>query len=93
MTTTSPFDGGADLLELCCGWDSLSLWMAERFRGSKITNRATIEPVPREVHGRNARLWARRWRLFFLATAGLFGHRGGEEWGVSHYRLRSVAWS
>jgi len=26
-----------------------------------------------------------------LATAGLFGHRGGEEWGVSHYRLRPVA--
>ena len=24
----------------------------------------------------------------WLATAGLFGHAGGEEWGVSHYRLR-----
>jgi cyclopropane-fatty-acyl-phospholipid synthase len=33
---------------------------------------------------------APRWRLFFLATSGLFGHRGGEEWGVSHYRLRPV---
>jgi cyclopropane-fatty-acyl-phospholipid synthase len=32
-------------------------------------------------------LWQRRWRLFFLATAGLFGHDGGAEWGVSHYRL------
>ena len=53
-------------------------------------NRATIDPVLREVYGRDARLWARRWRLFFLATAGLFGHRGGEEWGVSHYRLRPV---
>lgn len=40
------------------------------------------------VYGEAARLWFRRWRLFFLATAGLFGHRGGEEWGVSHYRLR-----
>ena len=39
------------------------------------------------VYGRDARLWQRRWRLFFLATAGLFGHAGGEEWGVSHYRL------
>ena len=53
-------------------------------------NRATIDPVLREVYGRDARLWTRRWRLFFLATAGLFGHRGGEEWGVSHYRLRPV---
>ena len=54
-------------------------------------HRATIDPVLREVYGQDARLWARRWRLFFLATAGLFGHRGGEEWGVSHYRLRPVA--
>ncbi|MGB3864054.1 MAG: SAM-dependent methyltransferase, partial [Xanthobacteraceae bacterium] len=35
-----------------------------------------------------AGLWRQRWRLFYLATAGLFGHAGGEEWGVSHYRLR-----
>jgi cyclopropane-fatty-acyl-phospholipid synthase len=32
----------------------------------------------------------RRWRLFFLATAGLFGHRGGNEWGVAHYLLKPV---
>ena len=32
-------------------------------------------------------LWRRRWRLFFLATAGLFGHANGDEWGVSHYRF------
>jgi cyclopropane-fatty-acyl-phospholipid synthase len=38
--------------------------------------------------GADANLWRRRWRLFFLATAGLFGHTNGEEWGVSHYRLR-----
>lgn len=30
----------------------------------------------------------RRWRLFFLATAGLFGHANGSEWGVDHYRLK-----
>jgi cyclopropane-fatty-acyl-phospholipid synthase len=40
------------------------------------------------TYGDRASLWQRRWRLFFLATAGLFGHRGGEEWGVSHYLLR-----
>ena len=38
----------------------------------------------------DANLWRRRWRLFFLATAGLFGHSRGEEWGVSHYRLKPV---
>jgi cyclopropane-fatty-acyl-phospholipid synthase len=25
--------------------------------------------------------------VFFLVTMGLFGHSGGDEWGVSHYRL------
>jgi cyclopropane-fatty-acyl-phospholipid synthase len=40
------------------------------------------------TYGSQARLWLRRWRLFFLATAGLFGHRGGGEWGVSHILLR-----
>jgi cyclopropane-fatty-acyl-phospholipid synthase len=30
----------------------------------------------------------RRWRWFFLATESLFGHAGGEVWGVGHYRLR-----
>ena len=40
------------------------------------------------VYGADAALWQRRWRLFFLATRGLFGHAGGNEWGVSHYRLR-----
>jgi len=32
-------------------------------------------------------LWMRRWRWFFLATAGLFGYADGTEWGVSHFRM------
>jgi cyclopropane-fatty-acyl-phospholipid synthase len=60
-------------------------WLANYDR-----NAWRIRPVLREVYGRDAVLWGRRWRLFFLATAGLFGHRGGEEWGVSHYRLKPV---
>jgi cyclopropane-fatty-acyl-phospholipid synthase len=50
-------------------------------------NEAEIRALMREVYGWDAKLWARRWRRFFLATAGLFGDRQGEEWGVSHYRL------
>ena len=49
-----------------------------------------IRALMREVYGRDARLWTRRWRRFFLATAGLFGDSGGDEWGVSHYRLRAA---
>jgi cyclopropane-fatty-acyl-phospholipid synthase len=57
-------------------------WLANYDR-----NRTEIYEVLRQVYGKDARLWQRRWRLFFLATIGLFGHAGGEEWGVSHYRL------
>jgi len=49
---------------------------------------AEIDPILTQVYGvENLALWRRRWRLFFLATSGLFGHAGGESWGVSHYRL------
>ena len=46
-----------------------------------------IDEVLKKTYGADAVLWRRRWRLFFLATAGLFGHAGGDEWGISHYRL------
>jgi cyclopropane-fatty-acyl-phospholipid synthase len=54
-------------------------------------NAAAIHPILKRVYGRNARLWQRRWRLFFLATVGLFGYSGGDKWGVSHYRLAPVS--
>jgi cyclopropane-fatty-acyl-phospholipid synthase len=46
-----------------------------------------VGEILRDVYGSDWRLWRRRWRLFFLATMGLFGHGDGSEWGVSHYRL------
>jgi cyclopropane-fatty-acyl-phospholipid synthase len=49
--------------------------------------RDRIEGILRDVYGDDTALWMRRWRWFFLATAGLFGHAGGSEWGVSHYRM------
>ena len=54
-------------------------------------NRTRIAGMMAEVYGLDdARLWTRRWRRFFLATAGLFGDSGGSVWGVSHYRLRAA---
>lgn len=50
--------------------------------------RPAIRRVLQPVYGTETRIWERRWRLFFLATAGLFGHADGAEWGVTHYRLR-----
>jgi cyclopropane-fatty-acyl-phospholipid synthase len=51
-------------------------------------NRKDVDAVLASTYGSEANVWRRRWRLFFLAVAGLFGHAGGTVWGVSHYRLR-----
>jgi cyclopropane-fatty-acyl-phospholipid synthase len=57
-------------------------WLANYDR-----NAPRIAKILQDVYGDDWVLWRRRWRLFFLATAGLFGNSNGTEWGVSHYRL------
>ncbi len=57
-------------------------WLANMDR-----NRAACDEVLAAVYGNDAPLWHRRWRLFLLATEGLFGYGDGTEWAVSHYRL------
>jgi cyclopropane-fatty-acyl-phospholipid synthase len=73
-------------------------WSGEHYRRTAMDwlanfdrNRDAIKPILREVYGDEAGLWLRRWRIFFLATAGLFGHNGAADWGVSHYRLTPAA--
>jgi len=80
-----------DLFEVEAEWR----WSGEHYRRTAEAwlanfdrNRTRIDPILRAVYGAEWRLWARRWRLFFLATAGLFGADRGLAWGVSHYRLR-----
>ena len=60
-------------------------WLANFDRSA-----AVLAPVLRDTYGDEAVLWTRRWRLFFLAVAGLFGHAGGDVWGVSQYRLNTT---
>jgi cyclopropane-fatty-acyl-phospholipid synthase len=54
------------------------------------SHRGEIDDALRPVYGNDTALWMRRWRWFFLATAGLFGYADGSEWGVSHYRMKAV---
>jgi cyclopropane-fatty-acyl-phospholipid synthase len=82
-----------DLVEVEAEWR----WSGEHYRRTALDwlasydrAAADLEPILREVYGPDWMLWKRRWRLFFLATAGLFGERGGEVWGVSHYRLKAA---
>lgn len=63
---------------------------AEDWLANMDSNEARVMKLFAPVYGEDARIWWRRWRLFFLATAGLFGHRAGEEWGVSHHLLQPV---
>jgi cyclopropane-fatty-acyl-phospholipid synthase len=52
-------------------------------------NRRQILPVMQNVYGqRNAQRWLQRWRIFFMACSELWGYKAGEEWVVSHYRLK-----
>jgi cyclopropane-fatty-acyl-phospholipid synthase len=48
-----------------------------------------IMPVLEGVYGQAAAaLWFQRWRIFFMACSELWGFAGGDEWMVSHYRLK-----
>jgi cyclopropane-fatty-acyl-phospholipid synthase len=80
-----------DLFEVEQDWR----WSGEHYRRTAMhwlenfdANAERVSQIMQETYGADAGVWTRRWRLFFLATAGLFGHKGGDEWGVSHYRLK-----
>jgi len=49
-----------------------------------------VRSVFARVYGPESRRFFAYWRVFFLAVAETWGHRDGEEWGVSHYRFGRV---
>jgi cyclopropane-fatty-acyl-phospholipid synthase len=83
----------ADLFEVEREWR----WSGEHYQrtaldwlGNFDARRDEIDGIFRDVYGDDTELWMRRWRWFFLATAGLFGYADGREWGVSHFRMKKV---
>jgi cyclopropane-fatty-acyl-phospholipid synthase len=80
-----------DLFEVEADW----VWNGRHYEKTALDwlanfdrNAPEIITILKCVYGAEAGVWFKRWRLFFLATAGLFGHARGEEWAVSHYRLK-----
>ncbi|MBM3609326.1 MAG: class I SAM-dependent methyltransferase, partial [Alphaproteobacteria bacterium] len=87
------------LSRLDCGFEVEQEWRwngthykrtADAWLNNFDARQAEIMPVLKQTYGVDADIWRRRWRLFYLATSGLFGHARGEEWGVSHYRLKPL---
>ena len=83
----------ADLLEVEKEWR----WSGVHYQRTAIEwlgnfdrHHEAIEAVLRDVYGQDTQVWMRRWRWFFLATAGLFGYADGTEWGVSHFRMKAA---
>ena len=55
------------------------------------THREALRPLLAATYGERGPAMENLWRVFFMACAELWGYRGGNEWFVSHYRLRKPA--
>ncbi|MBS3895516.1 cyclopropane-fatty-acyl-phospholipid synthase family protein [Silanimonas sp.] len=60
-----------------------NLWLAQQDRHADEVRRVLTATYGQTEAAR----WAQRWRMFWMACAELFGHAGGSEWGVAHYRF------
>ena len=62
---------------------TLEAWLSKQDRNSP-----AVLKIFRECYGaKEAKLWAQRWRIFYMACSELFAYNDGEEWRVMHYRF------
>ena len=53
------------------------------------SRRDQVLPIVAATYGPNqAERWLQRWRIFFSCLLRTVGYADGEEWLVSHYRLK-----
>ncbi|HEY4065581.1 MAG TPA: cyclopropane-fatty-acyl-phospholipid synthase family protein [Burkholderiaceae bacterium] len=53
--------------------------------------REVLMPLLAATYGREAEVWWRRWRLFFMSVGELFGFDAGQRWWVGHYLFEARA--
>lgn len=60
---------------------------ANHWLDNQDARRDEVMAILREAYGDAAKLWFKRWRMFWMACAELFGYDHGREWMVAHYRF------
>lgn len=62
---------------------TLEAWLREQD-----ANEEAVLEIFRGCYGaKTAKLWAQRWRMFYMACSELFAYNNGMEWPVTHYRF------
>ena len=62
---------------------TLDAWLAKQDANAD----AVLETLRKCYGAGKAKLWAQRWRIFYMACSELFAFNDGQEWPVTHYRF------